>query len=69
MGQQKLLQSGAVSASSRRKTTFSLVVATWGIRIWTDLASGRDVPEAPTSLAEFLRSPEWPWVGCGISRG
>lgn len=62
MRQQKLLQSGAVTASTRRTTTWVLVLLAWAVRIWTDLSSGRDVPDAPAPLGEFLTSSQWPWV-------
>lgn len=62
MRQQKLLQSGAVTASTRRTTTWVLVLVAWAARVWTDFASGRDVPDAPAPLGEYLTSRQWPWV-------
>lgn len=62
MRQLKELRSGAVSASTRRRTTFLLVLLAWLARLWTHRLTVTQLPEAPTSLMEFLTSPAWPWV-------
>ena len=56
------LQTGAVSSTTRTVATLALVLLAGGLRVLTQLRAGNTPPDAPVSLIDYLKSPQWVWV-------